>query len=111
MEYLIFLRLIHIVCAVIWSGSMIYYALFMIPAAKALGPDGTRFIQHLSGTKKLPVTMVATATIIIITGVLLMQKLFGAMLSALDSTHGIIIIIGALLSLAGFILELGRVLK
>ena len=102
MENLIVIRLIHIVCAVIWAGGMIYQAAFVIPASKTLGQDGAKFIQHLSGTKKVPVTMVVAATLTIITGILLMQKLLGGIQNAFTSTRGVIIIIGSMLALAGF---------
>jgi len=104
MEYLILLRLIHIVCAVIWTGGMIYLAAFVIPAAKTLGSDGTKFIQRLSGTNKLPIVMSVSAMLTIVTGIILMQKLLGGIQLAFSSTHGKMIIIGALLSLLGFIL-------
>ena len=104
MEYLIFLRLIHIVCAVIWTGGMIYLAVFVIPAARTLGSDGTKFIQQLSGTNKLPIVMTVSAILCIVTGVILMQKLLGGMQLALfNSTHGLMIVIGAFLSILGFI--------
>lgn len=77
MEYLALLRLIHIVCAVFWTGGMIYLALFVLPAFKSLGPEGTGFIQRLSGTRKLPVIMNVSAILSIVTGILLMQKLLG----------------------------------
>jgi len=107
MEYLIFLRLIHIVCAVIWTGGMIYLAVFVIPAAKSLGPDGTKFMQQLNGTNKLPIVMAVSAILCIVTGIILMQKLFGGMQPALfNSTHGLLIVIGALLAVLGFIMGL-----
>jgi uncharacterized membrane protein len=104
MEYLIFLRLIHIVCAVIWTGGMIYLAAFVIPTAKSLGSDGTKFIQRLSGTNKLPIVMNISAILTIGTGIILMKKLFGGIQASLfNSTHGLMIIIGALLALFGFL--------
>jgi uncharacterized membrane protein len=107
MEYLIFLRLIHIVCAVIWAGGMIYLAVFVIPAAKTLGPTGTKFIQQLSGTNKLPIVMNVAAILSIVTGIILMKKLLGGIQLALfNSTHGLMIVIGALLALLGFIIGL-----
>lgn len=104
MQYLIFLRLLHIVCAVIWTGGMIYQAVFVIPAAKTLGSDGTKFIHRLSNTNKLPVIMAVSGTLTIITGILLMKRLFGGLQLALfNSTHGALILIGALLALIGFV--------
>lgn len=105
MEYLIILRLIHIVSVVIWTGGMIYLAVFVIPAAKSLGPDGSKFIQQLSGTNKLPIIMNVAAILSIVTGILLMRKLLGGIGPALfDSTHGTMIIVGGLLALAGFVI-------
>ena len=106
MEYLILLRLIHIVCTVIWTGGMIYLAAFVIPAAKASGPDGAKFIQQLYGTNKLPVIMNGAAILSIASGIILMQKLLGGLQPVFNSTHGLIIFIGALLALAGFIVGL-----
>jgi hypothetical protein len=103
MRYLIYLRLIHIVCSVIWAGGMIYLAVFVIPAAKSLGTEGARFIQRLFITNKLPVIMNIAAIFSIVTGILLMQKLLGGIQNTFSSTHGTIIIIGALLAVAGFI--------
>jgi hypothetical protein len=86
---------------------MIYLAVFVIPAAKTLGPEGTRFIQRLSGTNKLPVVMNVAAILSIVTGIILMKKLLGGIqLSLFNSTHGLMIIIGALLAIFGFIIGL-----
>jgi uncharacterized membrane protein len=108
MEYLIFFRLIHIVCAVIWTGGMIYYAAFVIPAARTMGPDGARFLQGLLGTNKLPIIMNVSAILTIATGIYLMKKLLGGFQLALfNSTHGALIVIGSLLALIGFIIGIG----
>lgn len=105
MESLIILRLIHIVCAVIWTGSMVYFALFVIPASQSLGSDGNKFIQRLTSTNKMPVVMNVAAIFAILSGILLMRKLFGGLtIELLSSSHGAIIIIGSLLALIGFLI-------
>jgi uncharacterized membrane protein len=105
MEYLVFLRLIHIVCVVIWAGGMIYLAFFVMPASKRLGADGAKFIQQLSGTNKLPIVMNVAAILSIVTGILLMRKLLGGInLAVFKSTHGTMIVIGGILAIAGFII-------
>jgi uncharacterized membrane protein len=105
MGYLIYLRLIHIVSAVIWTGGMIYFAFFVIPAAKSIGPDGFKFIQQLTITNKLPVIMNAAAILSILTGIILMKELLGGLsLSLMQSPHGAIIVVGGLLALIGFVL-------
>ena len=44
---MVWLRLIHIVAGVVWVGSAVFAALFVFPTARALGPDGRRFIERL----------------------------------------------------------------
>jgi len=43
----VWLRVIHIVAGVVWVGSAVFAALFVFPTARALGPDGGRFIERL----------------------------------------------------------------
>jgi len=107
MEYLIALRLIHIVSSVIWTGGMIYFALFVIPAAKSFGSDGFKFIQQLTITNKLPITMNAAAVLSIVTGIILMKELLGGLsLEMVRSPHGVIIVAGSLLALISFAIGL-----
>ena len=44
---MVWLRLIHIVAGVVWVGAAVFAALFVFPTARALGPDGRRFIERL----------------------------------------------------------------
>src|SRR2546423_9778865 len=37
----------HVVAGVVWVGSAVFAALFVLPTARALGPDGRRFIERL----------------------------------------------------------------
>jgi len=103
MRYLILIRLIHIVCAVFWTGSVLYLAGFVFPAVKAMGPDGGKFMQQLSHTNKLPIVMNLAATLTIVAGVLLIERISGGFQSVwFGSPHGISI--GGTLALVGYIL-------
>jgi hypothetical protein len=96
MEYLIFLRIIHIVCAIVWAGGVIYLALFIVPAVKALGPDGGKFMQQLSQTNKMPVIMTFTGALTVVGGILLIERLSGGFTPEWFGTpHGIVLSIGA----------------
>lgn len=107
MEYLIFLRLIHIVSAVFWAGAIMYFAWFIIPAAKALGPDGAKFMQQLSSTNKLPVIMFTAGTLTIVGGILLIERLsIGFQLNWFGTSHGIVISIGGALALIAYVIGL-----
>lgn len=74
MELLI-LRLIHIFCGAFWAGATIYVAMFVLPAVKALGPDGGKFMAQLLKTKKLPVFMNIVALLNILSGLRLLDIL------------------------------------
>jgi uncharacterized membrane protein len=96
MEYLIILRFIHIVSAIFWGGSVMYLALFIVPAVKALGPDGGKFMQQLSVTNKMPLVMTIAGTLTVLGGILLIERLSGGFTAAWFGTpHGIVISSGA----------------
>jgi hypothetical protein len=103
MEYLIFLRLIHIVCAIFWAGAIMYLAWFVGPTVKALGPDGNKFMQQLSRTNKLPIVMLTTGGLTVLGGILLIERLSGGFESAWFGTpHGIIISIGGTFAIIAY---------
>lgn len=72
---LLILRLVHIFCGAFWVGATIYVAMFVLPAVRALGPDGAKFMGQLMKTKKLPVFMNIVALLNILSGVRLMMIL------------------------------------
>ena len=107
MEYLIFLRLIHIVCAVFWAGSIMYLAWFIIPTVKALGPDGGKFMQQLAQTNKLPLVMTIAGTLTVVGGLLLIERLSGGFeLQWFGTAHGIVISIGGTFAIAAWVIGL-----
>lgn len=107
MEYLIFLRFLHIVSAIFWGGTLMYLAWFIIPAVKALGPDGGKFMQQLAKTNKMPIVMLIAGSFTILGGILLIERLSGGFQSYWFGTpHGIIISTGGTLALVAFIMGL-----
>lgn len=104
-NYLIFLRLVHIASAVFWAGSIMYLAWFVGPAVRALGPDGGKFMQQLSRTNKMPVAMLIAGTLTNLGGILLIERLSGGFQPAWFGTqHGIIISTGGTFSLIAFLI-------
>jgi len=107
MEYLNILRLLHIVCAIFWGGALMYLALFIVPAVKALGPDGGKFMQQLSRTNKLPLVMSIAGTLTVLGGILLIERLSGGFeMSWFGTPHGIIISIGGTLAIIAYVIGL-----
>ena len=107
MNYLIFLRLIHIVSAIFWAGSVMYLAFFIVPAVKAMGPDGGKFMQQLSRTNKLPLVMTIAGTLTVVGGILLIERLSGGFeMTWFGTPHGIIISIGGTLAIVAYVIGL-----
>ena len=103
--YLIILRLIHITCGIFWAGSIMYMALFIQPAVKASGVEGSKFVQQLAKTNKLPIVMMFAALLTIIAGVLLFWKLSSGFQSVyMASKHGIILSIGGTFAIIAFLM-------
>jgi len=104
LTYLIILRLLHITCGVFWAGAAIYLAAFVMPAVKALGPDGGKFMQQLAKTNKLPLVMTIAATTNIVAGILLLWKLSnGFQYDWMVAKHGLVLNAGVLLGIIAYL--------
>ena len=107
MEYLIFLRLIHIVCGVFWAGATLYLAGFVAPAVRALGPDGSKFMQQLSKTNRLPLVMNIAGTLTVVGGILLVYELSGGFQPTwFGSNYGMVLSVGGVLALIAYLIGL-----
>ena len=107
MSYLIALRFIHIVSAIFWAGSIMYLAWFVIPAVKALGPDGGKFMQQLSRTNGLPKVMLIARGLTVLGGLLLIQQISGGFeMTWFGTPHGIIISIGGTMAIIAYTIGL-----
>lgn len=73
--YLLSLRFIHITTGVFWAGAVMLVAWFIMPAVKALGPDGGKFMQQFSKTRNYPVFMNIVALVNVLSGVALYDNI------------------------------------
>lgn len=104
-NYLLILRLLHIVCGIFWTGTTIYLAFFIDPAVKALGADGTKFMQQLVKTNRFPVVMLFAALITVVAGVLLIWKLSGGLQTQwLSTRYGTVLSSGGAFAIIAFII-------
>ncbi len=103
-SYLTLLRSLHIISGVIWAGSLLYLAFFVIVAVKRSGPEGGKFMQTLAATNKLPLVMMILAITSITTGILMIAKLSDGFTSSwFGNRHGIIVSIGGTLGILAFL--------
>ncbi len=103
MELLI-LRLVHIFTGAFWVGATLYLAIFILPAVKALGPDGSKFMAQLMKTKKLPLFMNIVSLLNILSGLRLIMILTDSFRSTgwFATHYGISISIGMVAALGAF---------
>jgi uncharacterized membrane protein len=66
---LILLRLIHVLFGVFWAGTAIFNALFLIPAVRALGPNGGAVMQEIAGKRKLPIYFLTAGVLTVLSGI------------------------------------------
>ncbi|HZY44153.1 MAG TPA: hypothetical protein VFF70_05310 [Anaerolineae bacterium] len=103
--YMIILRVIHILAGVLWAGWAFVSVAFIEPATRAVGPEGGKFMQALSGKTKLIPAMLISPLLVIITGVLMYWKVSdGLSGSWLGSPAGLALTIGSLAGILAFVL-------
>lgn len=106
-EYLVILRIVHIVGGVFWAGTLGFQAWYIIPAVKALGPDGSKFSQQLTKTRRFPLVMAIVAGLTTLSGILMMAKLSNGFQSAwFDSYYAKTLSIGGVLAIVAYTIGL-----
>ncbi|MCO5182900.1 MAG: hypothetical protein M9928_02045 [Anaerolineae bacterium] len=62
------LRFIHIFGAIYWVGTTLFMVMFLEPTVRALGPDGGKFMQRLTGNTRFSLSMTIAGLLTIIAG-------------------------------------------
>ena len=91
------LRIIHIGGAILWCGAVFMSVAFLMPAAKAMGPEGGKFMRQLFATNKYPVVINAIAGLSVLSGLILYDKVSVHFKMAwITSGYGMMITIGGI---------------
>ena len=99
------LRLIHIVAGSFWVSAAVLNAAFLIPAAKALGAEGGKFLQFVLGKLRLANYISLSAILTTLAGIALYWIRSGGLQTAwIFTSAGIILSIGAMTGIAAAIL-------
>lgn len=104
---LLVLRVIHILCGTFWAGTTIFLVVFCEPTANALGPDGGKFMRHLTGNTLFPVAMSATGSLTVLAGLALFFVSSGSSLSWFTSVHGLVLASAAALGIVAAVIGAG----
>ena len=98
------LRFAHIVFGALWVGMMAFMTFFLMPTFAEVGPDGAKVMAALA-RRRIPVIMLVTALIALVSGMWLFQLLSGGQLVALMVTPmGLAFALGGAISLIAFLL-------
>jgi uncharacterized membrane protein len=94
------LRVIHIFSGVFWVGFAFFNIGFLQPTVRATGAEGQKTMQYLTQKTRLLSTVYATATLTMLSGLIMYWILSGFRLSFIRSGYGLVLTIG---SIAGVI--------
>jgi uncharacterized membrane protein len=65
---LLSLRLVHIFASVFWIGGVLVYLFYLLPTARALGPEGGRFMTHLVQQARLSKHLTRAGALAVLSG-------------------------------------------
>jgi uncharacterized membrane protein len=77
----IVLRLIHILGGIFWVGTMILLAAFLLPTARAIGPEGGKFMQYVMRQRRLQLYLGTAMLLTVLSGIVMYARMAAA-------THG-----------------------
>lgn len=99
------LRLIHILAGTFWVGAAVVTTAFLMPAARALGPEGGKFIQFILGKLRMSNYISLSAILTTLSGIAFYWIVSGGLRSAwIFTSSGTIFTIGAITGIAAAIL-------
>jgi uncharacterized membrane protein len=65
---LFLLRLLHVVVGAFWVGTVLFVALFLMPGLRAVGPGAAPLMTHLVQARRLPIVLLTSAWITLLSG-------------------------------------------
>src|SRR4051812_30007361 len=69
---LLLLRVVHVVGAAWWLGSLVFTAVLLLPTLRALGPSAGAVMQHMAEVRKLPLYMAIVPMLTVLAGISLL---------------------------------------
>ncbi len=101
---MILLRLVHVLCGILWGGTAVFYLFFIKPSVKAIGPAAPKFMQSLTQRQRLPLFMSLASLLTVLSGVVLFTFSSGFFnLGWISSGPGLGFTIGSLSGLVPFL--------
>lgn len=99
---MVILRMIHILAGIFWAGATFFLVSLIVPSVAATGPEGQKFMQHLSLRSQMTREMFVTATLTALSGLVMYFYLFGLDANTLNSTYSLALGLAGLAGLAAW---------
>ena len=100
-------RLIHIVLGVFWAGTLIFFATYLVPSVREVGPDGAKVMAAIQRRRFLEI-MPVVAALTILSGLWLYWRMSGGFNWAwITSPTGLAFGLGGVLSVIAFAIGVG----
>ena len=93
----IVLRIVHIFSGVAWAGTAWALVLFLEPTARALGPDGGKFLGYMISVRRFHIYMSVVGGLTVLAGWILFFMRYG--IAGLSLPTGVAFAIGGVLGL------------
>ena len=97
------LRVIHIFSGMFWTGFAFFNMGFLQPTVKATGAEGQKAMQYLTRKTRLLSTVYATATLTMLSGLIMYWILSSFRLTFLRSGYGLVLTIGSIAGIVAWI--------
>ena len=81
---LIVARIVHVGSAMAWFGGAVIGGFFLTPTAKALGPSGQQFMEHLLKRRRMGVFFPIVAALTVLSGAALYWRDSNGLSTGLD---------------------------
>jgi len=100
---IIVLRIIHIFSGVFWVGFSFFNIGFLQPTVKATGAEGQKTMQYLTQKTRLLSTVYTSATLTMLSGLIMYWILSGFRLTFMSSGYGLVLTIGSISGIIAWI--------
>jgi hypothetical protein len=103
--YMVVFRVIHVLLAIAWGGTVFLLVFFLQPTAKAIGPAAGPFMRELLGTRRLVDWILRIAGATIVAGGFLYwhdMQAYGGLGDFLGDAFGLTLTVGAISALIAF---------
>ena len=105
--YMVVFRVLHILSAIAWAGSVFLFVTFIQPSAATTGPAGAPFMAELLGRRRLVDRVIAMGSVTVAAGLFLYwhdADLYGGIADFASTTFGTWLTIGAVAAISALLI-------